>query len=114
MRSGFERTLAAQLKALGIRYEYEPVKLPFVIERTYTPDFKIGNMYIEAKGKLDQDTRTKMIAVKKAHPDLDIRFVFMRADNKLSKNSRMTYGDWATKNGFQWADRLIPKEWLNK
>lgn len=114
MRSGFERTLAAQLKKRKVRFEYEPVKLPYVLERSYIPDFYISDkaIYIEAKGKLDADTRAKMLAVKKAHPDLDIRFVFMRASNKLSKASKQTYGDWATKNGFQWADGDIPEEWL--
>lgn len=113
MRSGFERTLAAQLKKLGLSFEYEPVKLPFVIERTYCPDFKVGDIYIEAKGLLDQDTRSKMVAVKKAHPHLDIRFVFMRAENKLSKNSKQTYGTWADKHGFPWADGSIPESWFN-
>jgi hypothetical protein len=104
VRSGFERTIAAQLKRYGVKFEYEPVKLPYVLERTYCPDFRIGNMYIEVKGKLDQDTRSKMAAVKKAHPDLDIRFVFMRADNKLSKGSKTTYGQWAERNGFSDGD----------
>lgn len=112
MKSGFERTLAAQLKRYGVKFEYEPDKIDYVLERNYIPDFKIGDMYIEAKGKLDQDTRSKMIAVKKAHPHLDIRFVFMRAENKLSKNSKMTYGQWAERNGFPWADGDIPKEWF--
>lgn len=115
MRSGFERTLAAQLKKAGVSFEYEPVKLPFVIERTYCPDFLLSNgVYIEAKGKLDQDTRSKMVAVKRAHPDLDIRFVFMRAENRLSKNSKQTYAQWADKHGFPWADGTIPDDWLRE
>lgn len=100
------------MKSLGLKYKYEPVKLPYVLERTYCPDFLIANVYIEAKGKLDADTRAKMIAVKKAHPHLDIRIIFMRAENKLSKNSKTTYAQWAEKNGFPWADGRIPEEWL--
>jgi hypothetical protein len=67
---------------------------------------------IEAKGVLDQETRTKMVAVKKAHPELDIRFVFMDASKKLRKGSKTNYGEWATRNGFRWADREIPEDWL--
>lgn len=100
------------MKALKLKFEYEPIKLSFTLHRTYCPDFVIGNVLIEAKGLLDADTRQKMIAVKKAHPELDIRIVFMRANNTLSKNSKTTYGDWATKNGFPWADGRIPEEWV--
>jgi excinuclease UvrABC helicase subunit UvrB len=114
MRSGFERTLAAQMKKLRVQFEYEPTKLPFVVERTYCPDFYIPatDIYIEAKGKLDADTKVKMIAVKKAHPELDIRIVFMRGSNKLSKSSSKTYMDWAAQHGFPAADGEIPTEWL--
>lgn len=113
MRSGFERTLVMQLKKAGVRFQYESDKLPYVIEHTYIPDFKLSNgIYIEAKGKLDQQTRAKMIAVKKAHPHLDIRFVFMRGENKLSKRSNTTYLSWAEKHGFPAADGVIPDEWL--
>lgn len=114
MRSGFERTLAAQMKRLRVRFDYEPIKLPFSIERTYCPDFYIPSkdIYIEAKGKLDADTKSKMIAVKKRHPELDIRIVFMRGSNKLSKSSKKTYMDWAALHGFPAADGEIPEEWL--
>ena len=106
----------AQMKRLGIKFDYEPVKLPFVIERTYCPDFYIPatKIYIEAKGKLDADTKSKMIAVKKRHPDLDIRIVFMRGLNTMSKASKTTYMQWAEKNGFPCADGEIPIEWLKK
>lgn len=87
--------------------------MDYVLERKYTPDFLLSNgIYIEAKGKLDQDTRSKMLAVKKAHPELDIRMVYMRGENKLSKGSKMTYMDWSRKNGFICADGEIPLDWL--
>lgn len=114
LRSGFERTLTVQMKRLNVVYEYEPIKLPYVLERNYVPDFYLPkqNIYIEAKGKLTPEDRSKMIAVKKAHPELDIRFVFMRAENKLTKASKQTYATWAEKNGFPWADGEVPKAWL--
>lgn len=114
MRSGFERTIAAQLKKHKVPFDYEPVKLPFVIKRTYCPDFYLPkqDIYIEAKGKLDADTKAKMLAVKEMHPTLDIRIVFMRGENKLSKRSKTTYMQWAEKNGFPAADGEIPEEWL--
>ena len=111
-RSGFERTLAAQLSKARIKFDYETLQLPYVLNRTYWPDFILPNgVLIEAKGKLDADTKSKMIAVKKAHPELDIRFVFMRGTNKLSKRSKKTYMDWAEDNGFPAADGVIPEDW---
>lgn len=115
MRSGFERTLAAQLKRLKVDFEYEPFAIDYTISHKYTPDFVIGNgVIIEAKGKLDPETRQKMLAVKSQNPSLDIRFVFMRGENKLSKASKTTYMDWAKKHGFPAADGEIPQEWLKR
>lgn len=112
-RSGFERTLAAQMKQANVLFEYEPIKLPYSIDHVYVPDFRLPNgVIIEAKGLLDQDTRSKMLAVKRNHPDLDIRFCFMNARNTLNKKSKTTYGMWADKNGFPWCDGKIPEEWL--
>lgn len=114
-RSGFERTLSAQLKAAKARFKYEPRKLAYVIEHNYIPDFELANgIIIEAKGKLTPSDRAKMIAVKRAHPHLDIRFVFMRGANKLTSRSKTTYMDWAARNGFPCADGRIPTEWINE
>lgn len=115
-KSGFERTLAAQLKRLRVKFEYETVQLPYILRKTYSPDFVIleNGVLIEAKGVLDDDTRAKMLAVKEMHPDRDIRFVFMNANNKIRKGSKTTYAAWAEKHGFPWAEKEIPKEWLAK
>ena len=104
----------ASMRRLKVKFDYEPIKLPYVLERTYCPDFYIPatGIYIEAKGKLDADTKSKMIPVKKRHPELDIRIVFMRGSNLLSKASKKTYMDWAASNGFPAADGEIPKDWL--
>lgn len=115
-RSAFERSLATSLKRKGIKFTYEPYKVNYTISHTYTPDFLLhsGGILIEAKGYLTPQDRTKMIAVKEQNPNLDIRFVFANASNKLSKRSKTTYGDWADRNGFKWSDKTIPKEWIKK
>lgn len=113
-RSGFERSIAANLRSRRVSFEYESLKLSYTLEKVYTPDFILPNgIVIEAKGVLTPADRTKMRAVKNAYPDLDIRFLFMDASKKLSKKSKMTYAKWAEANGFMWADGVaIPKEWL--
>lgn len=110
-RSGFERTLDLQLKKSGVAYTYETLKIPYITEGVYNPDFILNNgIIIEAKGKLDESDRRKMIAVKKQHPELDIRFVFQVAKNKIVRG-KQTNAQWAEKNGFPWADGEIPEEW---
>jgi hypothetical protein len=45
-----------------------------------------------------------MIAVKKQHPEKDIRLLFYRANKAYIK--------WAEKHGFVYAIEKIPSEWL--
>lgn len=114
MRSGFERTLAAQLKRAKVAFEYEGMKIPYSIEHTYSPDFVLANgVIIEAKGYFrTPDEPRKMRAVKYQHPHLDIRFVFMNAGRKIP-GQKTTHAQWATRHGFPWADGEIPEEWLH-
>ena len=113
MRSGLEEQVAALLDELKVDYSYEPEWLPYVIEHRYIPDFKIGDIYLETKGWFKSSDRRKMLAVKKANPDLDIRLVFQAPTNKISKRSKTTYAMWAEKNGFPWcAYYAIPTSWL--
>jgi hypothetical protein len=113
-RSQFESNLARKLIENDIPFDYENERIVFIPKpRTYTPDFylKETGIYVEAKGHLDKSDRVKMILVKEQNPDLDIRFVFVRASNKIYKGSKTTYGQWASKHGFQWAEGSIPEEW---
>ena len=113
-RSGFERSIAANLKRRNVQFQYETLELAYTLCKTYRPDFILPNgIIVEAKGVLTPADRTKMKAVKDAHPELDIRMLFMDASKKLSKRAKMTYGRWAEVNGFIWAEGTeIPKEWL--
>jgi hypothetical protein len=96
--------------------KYEPDKFKYTqpaVDRTYTPDFKTNGkkIYLEAKGKLDLETRKKMLWFRESNPDIRIIFLFQNASNKLTKRSKTTYGDWATANNFDWLD--FRKDWLN-
>ena len=113
MRSGLEKQVAALLDELKVDYSYESEWVPYVIEHRYIPDFKIGDIYLETKGWFKPTDRRKMLAVKKANPDLDIRLVFQAPHNKISKRSKTTYSMWAEKHGFPWcAYYAIPISWL--
>jgi len=101
-KSKFEATFAALLDKEKLPFEYEPDKLSYILNLEYTPDWKVGGIYIETKGKFDYDSRRKMLAVVTQHPDKDIRLVFMR-NNKLGKGSKMTYGGWCDRHNIPWS-----------
>lgn len=117
MRSKFEEKVAEKL---GDLVEYEPIRLPFIqpeAKRNYIPDFRYkgtDNLYIECKGRFTSHDRKKMLLVKQQHPNITFRLLFMNASVRLTKSSKTTYGEWAEKNGFEWADfrKGIPKKWL--
>ena len=99
------------------KFAYEPEKIKYTIEGEYTPDFVIElpegkKIYVECKGYLDDNARRKMLAVRRAHPELDIRILFQK-NNKM-RGSKLRYVDWALRNNFNDADvgEVIPVAWL--
>ena len=69
-RSGFEQTLANQLKRSGVAFEYETIKLEYRKVATYTPDFILPNgIIIEAKGVWTVEDRAKHLLVREQHPE---------------------------------------------
>ena len=90
-RSKYEANIAKDLKARRIKFEYETVKIPYYlskkgrckfcssgvvfVHKVYTPDFIIGSIILEAKGRFTSSDRTKMLAAKEANPSLDIRML---------------------------------------
>lgn len=86
--------------------------VPYLMERKYHPDVELDNgILVEIKGYFKPADRGKHLRIKKQHPELDIRFVFMNPNVKLSKKSKTRYRDWCDKHGFQWADKTIPTKW---
>jgi hypothetical protein len=116
-RSGLEIKIKDYLKENNVPFKYEKVKIEWedLMYRTYTPDFLLENgIIIEVKGRFTSDDRRKHLAVKKQHPNLDIRFVFENSRRKLNKGAKTTYGQWCEKHGFQYYDRIIPQEWIKE
>lgn len=138
MRSKFERKIAKELTDAGVNFDYEKWSYQYeeplrknmascgdcgsrnlVRSGWYTPDFFIPKdsalheykCIIEAKGRFTAADRRKHLAVREAHPDLNIVFLFMR-DNKIAKNSKTHYSDWCMENGFDFAIGHPKKEWL--
>ena len=116
-RSGLEEKIAAQLQENGIDPKFETIKLPFVEHknRTYTPDFPVcKSLIIETKGRFLTADRMKMLEVKRQYPQIDFRFIFSNSNAKISKVSQTTYAKWCEKNGFKYADKIVPQEWIEE
>lgn len=116
-RSGLEVTIAKQLESNGINPNFETIKLPFEEHkiRTYTPDFPVtDSIIIETKGRFLTADRMKMLEVKKQYPHLDFRFIFNNSKQRISKASMTTYARWCEKNGFKYADKTVPQEWIKE
>jgi hypothetical protein len=128
-RSGLEKKVADQLEAQGVEFEFEKHKFKYDVPArvsTYTPDFLVGNIFLEAKGMFGRGPgrfsggdpakeRAKLLLIKAQYPSMDLRIIFQRAAAPIYKGSKTTLGKWATDHNIPWADKgQIPEEWLNE
>lgn len=108
-RNKFEENIWKQLKKLKCKFQYESEKIPYLLARHYIPDFIIdtvnGKIYIECKGYLRPEDKSKLRAVKKLNPHMDLRILFY-AEKK-------TQIRWAEKHGFKYAIYKVPQEWVD-
>ena len=132
-RSKLEDNVAGQLERAKVVYEYESesCKINYLVPSSshiYTCDFILHTrtgkqIFIEAKGIWDYDDRYKHLLIRKQHPEIDIRFVFLRASNKIRKGSKTTYADICNGLGRgMWKDNIwkysdggkVPKGWYDE
>ena len=85
-RSGLEEQVAESLDTLGVIYEYESTRIPYTLQCNYNPDFILANgVHLEAKGYFTGKDRRKILAVLKDNPDLDLRMVFQKPYQKITR-----------------------------
>jgi len=98
-----------------VPFKYEAERLPYEMPGVYFSDFTLPHaVYVECKGYFPAQDRKKLLAVRRAHPELDLRILFERPHVKIGKGpASMSYGQWATKHGFIWAQGPeIPHDWI--
>ena len=117
-RSGFEHTVSKDLTEAKVKFEYETTVISYTkpeTHHTYTIDFTLPNgILVETKGRWVIEDRKKHLLIKKQHPELDIRIVFMSGKTKIRKGSKTTYGMFCDKHGIQWAEKTIPESWISE
>lgn len=102
-RSMFEVRFSALCKQNRLTFTYETKTVEYQHKpQKYTPDFSKKEIHLECKGVLDKESRKKLLAVKRCNPDLDLRLVFEKPNNKLYKGAQWKYWEWAEKKGFKW------------
>jgi hypothetical protein len=111
------RWLQEKRKGKKFKVEYETEKLNYILTKYYLPDFILHfedgrKIYIETKGYLRGEDRTKLLAVRDNNPDIDLRLVFSK-DNRLNRKARSRYSCWAKRHGFTYSVGSIPMEWLD-
>tara|TARA_Y100000034_G_C6899799_1_gene415712 strand:- start:1822 stop:2265 length:444 start_codon:yes stop_codon:yes gene_type:complete len=112
-RSKFEQSVAENLERRGCNFEYESIKVEYILNCKYTPDFILPNgIIVEIKGRLTKADARKHRAIKKQHPELDIRFVFMNTSTRVD-GSKYTHKQWCKRYKFLFAERIIPKSWTD-
>lgn len=119
-RSGFEKKVYESIPSNQrgfIKYEPQEPVVTYNTPSRYIPDFLLPNgILVECKGYFDARARSKMLRVKKQNPNLDIRFLFQRANNKLTKSpNSLTYWQWCDKHGFKYEEGdTMPQSWLEE
>ncbi len=115
VRSNFEVDCLNALDRECVSYLYESTRLPYTTHHNYTPDIVLGNgVIVELKGRFLSGDRSKILSVRKAHPHIDLRMVFMNPNVKLNTRSKTTYGMWCDQHGIQWASKRVPIEWTKE
>jgi predicted nuclease of restriction endonuclease-like RecB superfamily len=116
-KSKLEEKFAKELKKIkSHKVEYETRTIPYKVQKNYIPDFvctdKQGSVFfIEVKGYLRSEDRTKLRAVLECNPGIDLRLLFA-VDNKINAKSKMRYSDWCNKYRIRYAVKEIPEEWF--
>mgnify|MGYP000179696947 CR=1 FL=1 len=99
-RSGLESAFS---EAVGTKdFDYEPYRLPYVINKKYVPDFidKRTGAMVECKGFFRVGDTQKYKAIRD-EIDRPLIFVFSDSRKRLRKGSKMNLGEWCDKEGFE-------------
>jgi len=75
VRSTWEANFARSLKFQGIQFEYEPTSFTLSNGKTYTPDFRVGEVFYEIKGYLTDTAKSKLELFRIEYPDVIVQII---------------------------------------
>lgn len=94
-RSSWEANYCRILKYLNIKYEYEPITFE-MINTSYTPDIKIGSVFIEIKGYQKISSLVKNSEFNKLYPDIRLIIIDELRYTLLAKSYHNVIYNWET------------------
>jgi len=97
VRSSWEANFARYLAHEGKVFEYEPDSFTLESGRTYTPDFKVGDLYYEVKGWWTPRAKEKFAEFRVQYPEVKIEIVDESAYNDLCGRYSSTIQHWESK-----------------
>ena len=112
-RSKFEETVAEALGECCPDYEYETLRIPYVVERNYNPDFILPNGIILKLKVISNLLTSGNTSSSKSNTRKDIRFVFQKASVRV-QGSKLTCAEWCERYGFLYAEGKVPEEWTRR
>lgn len=104
---------------LGKDWKYEPHRIAYTVRRNYTPDFVMGDYYIEVKGffRSGDTQKYRAIAEQLKFEGKKLIFLMPKPNNKTRKGGKITYRDWCAKYDvaiFSTNEVKELKEWVRK
>ncbi len=108
LKSDFELLCYTLLRHIDHKesVDYEQESFPFVQNHSYTPDFKVKGIPVEAKGGMglkgfDSGRRSAMLYARAQNTALKYLVVVLKyPESKCT--AKMTHADWCRKNKFVW------------
>jgi hypothetical protein len=133
-KSMYEYKISLYLDSIGVEYEYEKTKFEYYIStrkgvcrdcgsnkieesHIYTPDWFIpsSGVYIESKGIWDGKGRKIQLAMKRDHPDIEIKMLFLADKWLAQKTKKKKYSEYCKLNNIDCAvsiKGIVPDSWL--
>ena len=111
-RSTFEEDVSKILKY----FDYEPFTVPYVISRSYRPDFvhSASGTLVECKGYFRDGDTKKYTSIRDSLPEgQELVFVLMSPNKKIRKGAKMTMAQWCDKEGILWYNIETLQELIN-
>ena len=103
--SKFRSTFEEDVSKILTGFDYEPFTIPYVISRSYRPDFvhSASGTLVECKGYFRDGDTKKYTSIRDSLPEgQELVFVLMSPNKKIRKGAKMTMSEWCDKEGILW------------
>ena len=102
-RSALEKEFSKEVKRKG--FKYEPYGIPYIVNRTYMPDFvhEEKKVMVEVKGffRVGDTLKYKSIRDTILEDGWELIFLLSNEHKKVRKGGKITMGQWCDKEGLK-------------